>query len=139
MSEPTSRREFVAQSVSMLSSAWILANLPHFEALGVEARAAQAKAEAFKVFTPAEARTMTAFAAQIIPTDKTPGATEAGAVYFIDRSLTGFAADAVPLFRAGLKALDDAAKKEQRGVPSFADLSSAQQIKSKKQSENTEF
>ena len=139
MSEPTSRREFVAQTVSMFSSAWLVANLPDIEALGVEARAAQARAEAFKVLTAAEARTLSAFAAQIIPTDSTPGATEAGAIYFIDRALTGFAAAAVPEFRAGVKTLDDAAKKEKRGAQSFADLTSAQQIKIMKKIENTEF
>jgi gluconate 2-dehydrogenase gamma chain len=139
MSKKTSRREFVAQSTSILSGAWIVAHMPDIEALGLEARAAQAKAEPFKVLTPAEARTMTAFAAQIVPTDSTPGATEAGAVYFIDKALTGFAAPALPVIRAGLKGLDDAASKENSRVKSFADLSPVLQIKIMKQQESSEF
>jgi gluconate 2-dehydrogenase gamma chain len=139
MSEQTSRRAFVEQSISILSGAWFAAHMPEIEALGVEARAAQANADPFKVFTPAEARTMAAFAAQIIPTDNTPGATEAGAVYFIDRALAGWAAPLLSRFRAGLKAIDDQAKNEKRGIRSFADLSPAQQVRIMMQSERTEF
>ncbi len=139
MSEPTSRREFVAQSVSLLSGAWLIANLPDIEALGVSARSAHANAEPFAIFTPAESRTFAAFAAQIIPTDSTPGATEAGAVYFADKALGGLLSGMLPVIRPGLKSLDDAAKKENRNAKSFADLTSAQQIKIMRGIEQTPF
>jgi len=47
---------------------------------------------------------MRAFAAQIIPSDKSlPGADEAGAVHFVDRAFgKPFFADIVPVVRAGL-------------------------------------
>ena len=44
-------------------------------------------------------------AAQIIPTDETPGAREAGVVYFVDRALTTFDVDQQPLYSAGLREL----------------------------------
>lgn len=62
----------------------------------------------FAHLTPAEARAMRAFAAQILPSDVgAPGAEEAGAVYFVDHAFGDpFFADAVPLLRAGLAELD---------------------------------
>ena len=38
----------------------------------------------FRFLTPQEAADFEAFSAQIIPTDETPGAREAGVVYFVD-------------------------------------------------------
>lgn len=62
----------------------------------------------FAHLTPAEARTMRAFAAQILPSEAgRPGAEEAGVVYFVDRAFADpFFADAVPIVRAGLAELD---------------------------------
>jgi gluconate 2-dehydrogenase gamma chain len=139
MADQTSRREFVAQTASLLSGAWLAAHWPDIEALGISARAAQAEAAPFQVLTPAESRTMAAFASQIIPTDSTPGATEAGAVYFIDRALGGFAAGMLPVIRPALKELDTAAAKENRAARSFADLKAAQQIKLMRERERQPF
>ena len=139
MSDSTSRRDFVAQSASMLSGAWLLMNMPMLEGLSARARAAQTNAEAFEALTPAESRTMAAFAAQVVPTDSTPGATEAGVAYFTDKALVGFAAIIAAEVRQGLKQLDDDARKENRAVQSFADLTSAQQVKIMKKREQTEW
>ena len=139
MSDSTSRREFVAQSASMLSGAWLFMQMPMIEGVAARARSAHANAEPFEVLTPAESRTMAAFAAQIVPTDSTPGATEAGAIYFIDKALGSFAANMLAQIRPGLKQLDDDARKENRAVQSFADLTSAQQIKIMKRHERSDF
>ena len=60
----------------------------------------------FRVFEADEAADLTAIAARIIPTDDTPGATEAGVIYFLD---TIFAearrASQLALLREGLGAL----------------------------------
>ena len=79
--------------------------------------------------TPAEVRTMRAFAAQIIPSDDgIPGATEAGAVYFIDRALGApFFAASVPIVRRGLADLDMRARMMRRGKD-FAALPDESQI-----------
>ena len=45
----------------------------------------------FGFFTPEQALEVEAMAAQIIPTDETPGAREARVINFIDRALTTFA------------------------------------------------
>ena len=60
----------------------------------------------FRVFQADEAADLIAIAARIIPTDETPGATEAGVIYFLD---TIFAearrASQLALLREGLAAL----------------------------------
>lgn len=66
--------------------------------------------EALLFFNSADARTIDAFAAQIIPSEEgSPGAHEAGVVYYIDRALAGFMRDLQPLYRRGLQVLSDLA------------------------------
>lgn len=66
--------------------------------------------EALLFFNRADARTVDAFAAQVIPSeDGSPGAREAGVVYYIDRALAGFMRDLQPLYRRGLQTLTDLA------------------------------
>ena len=55
------------------------------------------------VLTSGEARDVDAVASQIIPTDHTPGAHEAGAVYFIDRALATFYAPHRSDFQSGYR------------------------------------
>jgi gluconate 2-dehydrogenase gamma chain len=52
-----------------------------------------------------EAADMAAIAARIIPTDDTPGATEAGAIYFIDYVLGSSRSELLPVVRTGLATL----------------------------------
>ena len=57
---------------------------------------------------PAEAATIDAMAARIVPgTDEDPGAREAQAVVFIDRSLAGFLREQQTPYRVGLRRLDE--------------------------------
>ena len=82
---------------------------------------------------------MRAFAAQIIPSDKSlPGADEAGAVHFIDRAFgKPFFADVVPVVRAGLADLD--ARARALGERDFASLSAGRQVAIMRQVEATPF
>lgn len=68
--------------------------------------------ERFAHLTPAEARAMRAFAAQVLPSEPgSPGAEEAGVVYFVDRAFGDpFFSDVVPVVRVGLAALDTLAR-----------------------------
>jgi gluconate 2-dehydrogenase gamma chain len=50
--------------------------------------AAAATPPHLEFFSPAQASEVEAMAAQIIPTDDTPGAREAHVIYFIDRALS---------------------------------------------------
>ena len=84
---------------------------------------------------------MDAFASQIIPSDATsPGAKEAGAVWFIDRALgPGYFPEFRELVKAGIVELDDRARRRRRGVASFADLTAADQIAVMRQVEEKPF
>jgi gluconate 2-dehydrogenase gamma chain len=109
--------------------------------LAAWARTAAAEQQAFTILTPAEARAMEAFASQIIPSDATsPGAKEAGAIWFIDRAL---GPDYFPDFREPIKAgaadLDVRARRRRGGVTSFADLTASEQIRVMRQIEETPF
>jgi hypothetical protein len=92
-----SRRELLTSAAAL----WVSACLPRPRAL--EAAAASSTPSAL---TPAEWRSVEAIAARIVPTDHEPGASEAGAVNFIDKALAHEDAAALPRYRAALRALD---------------------------------
>jgi gluconate 2-dehydrogenase gamma chain len=88
--------------------------------------------EMLKTATPApvlgsaEAATLAAVCARIIPTDESgPGAAEAHAAEYIDRALGGWLAPSREAYTAGLAAIDDAARA--RSGQRFVDLPPAQQ------------
>lgn len=80
------------------------------------------------LLTAAEAADVEAVAAQIVPTDDTPGAREAGVVYFIDRALGSFYAQLAGDYRAQLAAFQAAYRQRHPAAQSFASLTSDQQI-----------
>ena len=90
-------------------------------------------------FTAAEAADVESVAAQIIPSDDTPGAREAGAVYFIDRALATFFSRLGPDYRAQLRAFQRACRKRYPGASSFAALTAEQQIQYLTAVEQTPF
>ena len=128
VAHPT-RRDFLADTSRAATAGWLSLQLPWLAAIAGCARDDARKGNPFVTLTAAEGRTMRAFAAQIIPSDDgTPGAEEAGAVYFVDRALgMPFFADRLPIIRAGLADLD--AWSEVIGMRGgFASRSEAQQI-----------
>jgi gluconate 2-dehydrogenase gamma chain len=136
----SSRRTFLADAARTASAGWLALQLPWLAALASCARDDARTGEAFAHLTNAEARTMRAFAAQIIPSDDgTPGAEEAGAVYFVDRAFgVPFFADSVPVVRTGLADLDARAKAA-GSRDGFASLSRTQQVALMRQIETTPF
>ena len=81
---------------------------------------------ALTFFNDEEARTVEALAERIIPGDAdNPGATEAGVVYYIDRSLAGVSTDLQVVYRLGLRALEEFCRAEHGA--SFRDLTAEQQ------------
>lgn len=123
------RREFLTSSSRAATAGWLALQLPWVAALASCAGDDAAADGGFTHLSAAEARTLRAFASQIIPSDDDiPGADEAGAVHFIDRALgTPFFEANAPTIRAGLADLDARAKAmgARRG---FASLTSAQQV-----------
>lgn len=107
MSESLSRRHFLSRGITGLSAVWVSANLPALMAAADHARRAVRSAipPKFEFFTPEQAAEIDAITACIIPTDETPGAREAGVLYFIDRGLATFAADDQKTYREGLPEL----------------------------------
>lgn len=120
----TTRRDFLADLTRAVAAGGAALQLPLLTMLAGCAR----ETEHFARLSPTEARTMRAFAAQILPSAPgSPGADEAGAVYFVDRAFgEPFFADVVPVVRAGLARLDAFAT--DAGAPSgFASLPDADQ------------
>jgi hypothetical protein len=119
-----SRRQFIAASTVAAASVWVAAESSDLVAAGLHA----AKAKRFEILSDADGADLEAAAAQIIPSDGTPGAREARVVYFIDKGLGAFGKEDRPLFEKGAKTLRERAAKIQRGAKSFAALTNAQQI-----------
>jgi gluconate 2-dehydrogenase gamma chain len=107
MTNEPCRRTFLLQSISGLGAAWISAQWPSVLAAATHAhQAAKSSAPAkFEFFTPEQAVEVDAITARIIPSDDSPGAHEAGAVYFIDRALVTFASESQKDYKAGLPEL----------------------------------
>jgi gluconate 2-dehydrogenase gamma chain len=90
-------------------------------------------------FTPEEAAEIDAICAQIIPTDDTPGAREAGVLYFIDSALATFDRDKQSVYRDGLKQVQAILARSFPGSHRLQDLTSDQQLKLIGQIEHSEF
>jgi len=107
MTNELSRRAFLSRAGAGLSAAWVYANWPALLAAADHARhaARSATPPKFEFFSPDQAVEIEAIAARIIPTDDTPGAREAGVVYFIDRGLATFAVESQKTYREGLPEL----------------------------------
>ena len=114
-----SRRKFLLKSVSATSAAWLAANWPAQVAAAEKAQAMGA----FTFFSRAQAADVDAMAAQIYPSDSTPGAKEAQVIYFIDLALVTFAQDKQDIYAKGLADLSS-----KTGGKPFGSLPSDRQI-----------
>ena len=116
-----SRREMLQRLGATLTAATVLPL-----ALPARARAQAAVAESFISFTAAEAQTVKAIVARIIPSDENgPGALEARADRFIDRALAGALKASRPAYATGLAAVNAAARNSRS--KDFSQLSAADQ------------
>jgi gluconate 2-dehydrogenase gamma chain len=102
-----SRRNFLTRAGGAVSAVWLSAHWPAILAAAEHAHQAAKSAvpAKFQFFSPEQAVEIDAITARIIPSDETPGAREAGVVYFIDHALTTFAIDDQKSYREGLPAL----------------------------------
>jgi gluconate 2-dehydrogenase subunit 3-like protein len=98
------RRKFLSRGFAALGATWTVAHWPAVVAAAEHAHRAALFPEnqKWEFFTAAEAKEVEALASCIIPSDDSPGAREAGVVYFIDRALVTFAADDQKTHRDGL-------------------------------------
>ena len=114
-----SRRNFLVKSFGASGAAWLAANWPAQVAAAEKAQGLGA----FTYFTREQAADVDAMAAQIYPSDSTPGAKEAQVIYFIDLALVTFAQDKQDIYAKGLAELS-----AKTGGKRFAAMSSSEQI-----------
>lgn len=136
-----SRRLFMIKSCAGLGSAWIVSHLPEIAAAQehVHIAAQSSTPSNFEFFTNEQAVEVEAIAAQILPTDDTPGAREARVIYFIDRALATFASDEHAAFVRGLNGLQKKAAKHFGKKLRFSHVTSVQQAELLKGIEKSEF
>jgi gluconate 2-dehydrogenase gamma chain len=144
-SDHISRRDFVG-SVSVLGAVWLTAAACQREAAAPAdsmshgpAADAAAPPQQLVHFSADQAADIDAIASRIIPTTDTPGAHEAGVVYFIDRTMTTFAKDQAPMFDKALTDLKKSVQSQYGVSSSFTKLTPAQQDAQLKKIEDTPF
>ncbi|HEV2195246.1 MAG TPA: gluconate 2-dehydrogenase subunit 3 family protein [Candidatus Acidoferrum sp.] len=129
MNETVSRRSFLSRGAAGLSAVWASAHWPALLAAATHAHQAAKSAAPpkFEFLTADEAKEIDAITSRIIPTDDTPGAHEAGVVYFIDRGLMTFGADDQKTFREGLPELQSRVAQMFQSKSKFSELTPEQQ------------
>jgi len=125
-----SRRNFLIKSFGASGAAWMTANWPTQVAAAEKAQSLGN----FTYFTREQAADVDAMAAQIYPSDSTPGAKEAQVIYFIDLALVTFAQDKQDIYTKGLAELSS-----HTGGKPFASLPTDQQIQTLTMIEKTPF
>ena len=116
-----SRREMLQRLGTMIGATAVLPL-----ATAVRARAQAAAAEAFIALTPAEAETLRAIIARLIPADENgPGALEARVDRYIDRGLAGALKASRSAYTTGLSGVNAQAQSS-KGAP-FSKLSPSDQ------------
>ena len=129
---PTTRRSLLFGTLSAATLADVAMAQQH-------AHDAKSSKAAFRHLKTADAAEIEAIAAQIIPSDGTPGAREAGCIYFIDRALETFDKEKREVYASGLV---EAQEKRAGLFPqsrTVASLDNAQAITLLKALEETEF
>ncbi len=133
--DEVSRREWM-----LASSLGLLALWPEILAAQEHARhAAATPGTTFTYFDPATAAEIEAIAGQIIPTDETPGAREAGVIHFIDHALSTFDQESRRYYKAGLAELQTKRAAMFPGSKSIAALQPDQQLVLVKSIDGTPF
>jgi gluconate 2-dehydrogenase gamma chain len=136
-----SRRSVLAGSVAGLSSIWLATHWPGILAAQEHAHAVaeSGRPATLGFFSPDQAAEIESVAAQIIPKDDTPGAREAGTIYFIDRALTTFDQDKQAAYTQGLKDLRAKTHELFPNADKFSELNPAQQVQVLAAIEKTAF
>jgi len=134
-----SRRQFL-QSASGLSGATCLKLMsPALITITQAACTAKQQTSPFRVLGAREADDFTAIAARIIPTTDTPGATEAGVIYFFDNAFSADMSEQLDAARAGLAAFNAALTDAHSGISALNELSEDAQDAFLKTQESSDF
>ncbi len=129
MKNTFTRRELLSHGLAGMSAAWVAAHWPTMLSAAAHAREA-AKSTAppnFEFFSPEQAAEVEAVSARIIPSTDTPGAREAGVVFFIDRALVTFAKASQKVYAEGLPELHARVSEMCPGIEKFSAATPEQQ------------
>ena len=118
-----SRRDFLNSAGAISSISCLRIAAPVLVTLTQAACSAKKQSAAFVTLGQAEAADFSAISARIIPTTETPGATEAGVIYFIDRAFGEEQSGSLDFARDGLSELNATLPDGTR----FADLDETKQ------------
>jgi len=133
-----SRRQFFALTAQAASKSCLALSLPAILAACNQAEEARSTNAELRVLSADEFATLDAITARIIPTDSTPGAREAGVVYFIDTVLANDREAELQVLRAGLNGFATQISGSY-GVSEFTALSETDQDAALREIENGEL
>ncbi len=136
--ESLSRRIFLGSVGDLARSSAIVLTMPMLLAACNRAEQARLGGEKFQTLSEEEAEELQAIAARIIPTTDTPGAKEAGVIYFLDNVLEDTREEELFLLRQGLIELK-ASVALSFGAAYFHQLEEAQQDQALIEIEDTVF
>ncbi|MDH4108348.1 MAG: gluconate 2-dehydrogenase subunit 3 family protein [Gammaproteobacteria bacterium] len=125
--ESINRRDFVCASGTLAGSSLIRLGTPAIMAAAGAACSARDAGEAFTTLGAAEARELDALSARILPTTDTPGAREAGVLYFMDKVLGGPLQWAHGMLGGALQEFQADVAAAYPGAERFSDLDEAEQ------------
>lgn len=133
--DDTSRRDFLRGGVALAGGSMLRFTVPGIAALAQAACSAKDESKAFAILTTSEAIEFEAIAARILPTTATPGAREAGVIWFFDQTFGTFNAGNLQFARSGLADFQSAVG----GSTLFSDLDETAQDVYLKTQEQTPF
>ena len=117
-----SRRRFLKSSGALTGASLLKIGVPTLIAITEAACSAKQEAAPFTVLSIADAADLAAIAARIMPSTDTPGATEAGVIYFIDRALGAEMQGMQKSLQSGLGSLNAQVASKQSDIDRFAGL-----------------
>ena len=126
-SETLSRRHFMQGSGILASSSLLRLSVPAILAAAQTACSARDEGATFVTLTASEAVELEAIAARILPTTDTPGAREAGVIYFMDNVLGEKFSEMLSGVRSSLADFQEGIADRFEGTLKFSDLSEADQ------------
>ena len=117
-----SRRRFLKSTSALTGASLLRIGAPSLIAITEVACTAKQESAPFVVLDAADAADFAAIAARIMPTTDTPGATEAGVIYFIDRALAAELEGSLDALKTGLADLNTLVAGQGSDKSRFAEL-----------------
>lgn len=134
--ENLTRRLFLQGSAG---AAFARTGLAGLLAIAESACTARDESAAFATLSVDEAREFEAIAARILPTTDTPGAREAGVIWFMDKAFGSFGAEFYAGAKTGLAEFQSAIAASFPGAQKFSDLDEADQDRYLQTQQDSEF